>query len=73
MDLSTSEFTVGDFIKCFKKRNKADSQVLERIRVTQAMLLAAETGRGPLVDQAYDLYVEPAAHENSEDKSNQSK
>jgi hypothetical protein len=37
------------------------------------MLLAAETGRGPLVDQAYDLYVEPVAHENSEDKSNQSK
>ena len=47
--------------------------MLERIRVIQAMLLAAETGRGPLVDQAYNLYVEPVVHDNSEDKSNQDK
>ena len=44
--------------------------MLERIRVIQAMLLAVETGRGPMVDQAYDLYVKPVAHDNSEDKSN---
>ena len=47
--------------------------MLERIRVIQAMLLAVETGRGPMVDQANNLYVEPVAHENSEGKANLSK
>ena len=39
-------------INNFNKRNKADSRVLERVRIVQAMFLAAETGRDPLVDQA---------------------
>ena len=43
------------------------------MRVIQAMLLAVETGRGPIVDQAYELFVKPIAHDNSEDKSNQDK
>ena len=47
--------------------------MLERIRVIQAMLLAVETGRGPIVDQANNLYVEPIAHDNSEDKANLTK
>ena len=45
--------------------------MLERMRVIQAMLLAVETGRGPIVDQAYELYVKPVAHDNSEAERNQ--
>ena len=69
-DLAASNLTVRESINNFNKRNKADSIVLEKVRVVQAMFLAAETGRGPLVDQAKNLYKRPVVHNNSQDKQN---
>jgi hypothetical protein len=66
-DLAASNLTVRESINNFNKRNKADSRVLERVRIVQAMFLAAETGRGPLVDQARNLYKQPVVHVNSQD------
>jgi hypothetical protein len=64
-DLAASHLTVRESINNFNKRNKDDSVVLEKVRVVQAMFLATETGRGPLVDQAKDLYKAPVVHINS--------
>ena len=58
-------------INNFTKKNKADAIVLEKVRVFQAMFLAAETGRGPLVDQAKNLYKRPVVLINSEEEPNQ--
>ena len=64
-DLAASHLTVRDSINNFTKKNKADSIVLEKVRVVQSMFLAAETGRGPLVDQAKNLYKVPVVLVNS--------
>ena len=70
-DLAASNLTVRESINNFTKQNKADSIVLEKVRVVQAMFLAAETGRGPLVDQAKNLYKRPVVIINSEEEPNQ--
>ena len=70
-DLAASNLTVRESINNFTKKNKADSIVLEKVRVVQAIFLAAETGRGPLVDQAKNLYKKPAILINSQDNQNQ--
>ena len=64
-DLAVSHLTVRESINNFNKKNKADSVVLEKVRVVQAMFLATETGRGPLVDQAKNLYKAPVVIVNS--------
>ena len=69
-DLAAINLTVRESINNFNKRNKADSIVLEKVRVVQAMFLAAETGRGPLVDQAKNLYKRPVVLINSQDNQN---
>ena len=69
-DLAASNLSVRDSINNFTKKNKADSIVLEKVRVVQAMFLAAETGRGPLVDQAKNLYKRPVVYSNSQDNQN---
>ena len=63
--LTLGNLTVRDSINNFTKKNKADSVVLEKVRVVQAIFLAAETGRGPLVDQAKNLYKAPVVLVNS--------
>ena len=70
-DLAASNLTVRESINNFTKKNKADTIVLEKVRVVQAMFLAAETGRGPLVDQAKNLYKRPVVIINSEEEPNQ--
>ena len=70
-DLAASHLTVRESINNFTKKNKADSIVLEKVRVVQAMFLAAETGRGPLVDQAKNIYKMPAVLINSQEEPNQ--
>ena len=70
-DLAASNLTVRESINNFTKKNKADSIVLEKVRVVQAIFLAAETGRGPLVDQAKNLYKRPVVLINSEEEPNQ--
>ena len=70
-DLAASNLTVRESINNFTKKNKADSIVLEKVRLVQAMFLAAETGRGPLVDQAKNLYKVPVVLINSEEEPNQ--
>ena len=64
-DLAASNLSVRDSINNFNKRNKADSVALEKLRIVQAMFLAVETGRGPLVDQAKNLYKAPVVIINS--------
>ena len=64
-DLAASNLSVRDSINNFNKKNKADSVALEKLRIVQAMFLAVETGRGPLVDQAKNLYKAPVVIINS--------
>ena len=40
MDLATSQLDVFTTIMQYKKRNRRDSRVLERLRITQAVFLA---------------------------------
>ena len=70
-DLAASHLTVRESINNFNKKNKTDSVVLEKVRVVQAMFLATETGRGPLVDQAKNLYKAPVVIVNSQEEPNQ--
>ena len=70
-DLAASNLNVRDSINNFNKKNKADSVALEKVRVVQAMYPAVETGRGPLVDQAKNLYKAPVVLVNSEEEQNQ--
>ena len=70
VDLDLAQFFLPRLNEISTKKNKADSIVLEKVRVVQAMFLAAETGRGPLVDQAKNLYKRPVVHSNSQDNQN---
>ena len=40
MDLAMSQLDAWNTIGLYRKRNKRDSRVLERLRITQAMFLA---------------------------------
>ena len=51
MDLATSQLDAYTTIMQYKKRNRRDSRVLERLRVTQAMFLVVQEAKGLTLPQ----------------------
>ena len=49
-DIAESDLQVNDAIVHYRRRNKPDTRVLDRLRIIQAMFLAAETGEDELLD-----------------------
>ena len=59
MDLATSRLDAFNTISQYRKRNRRDSRVLERLRVTQAMFLIVQEGKGVTLNVARGLINRP--------------
>ena len=59
MDLATSQLDAFNTISQYRKRNRRDSRVLERLRVTQAMFLVVQEAKGLTLNLARGLIDRP--------------
>ena len=59
MDLATSQLDAFNTISKYRKNNSRDSRVLERLRVTQAMFLVVQEGKGLTLNLARGLINRP--------------
>ena len=76
MDLATSQFDAFNTISQYRKRNRRDSRVLERLRVTQAMFLVVQEAKGltlnlvrGLIDRPDGQTVDSESESESSDKN----
>ena len=59
MDLATSQLDAFNTISQYRKRNRRDPRVLERLRVTQAMFLIVQEAKGLTLNLARGLINRP--------------